>query len=145
MRGFPAVRGEAAPQPTFFTLGKAFTQLRTVTPWLAEMPFAPVRHALKYRAEAWQRFFRGEAGRPGFKRRGDDSVTIAQDVRIRDGMLHFPKIGPMRLRRRGDNPCPEGKPVKAVVKRVCGKWYAPVCHAIPARRAGTAATSSAST
>ena len=125
--------GAKPPSPSFFTLGKAFTQLWAVTPWLADMPFASVRYTLKYQAEAWQRFFRGEAGRPRFKRRGDDSVTIPQDVRIRDGMLHFPKIGPMRLRRRGGNPYADGKPVKAVVKRVCGKWYVTVCYAIPAQ------------
>ena len=125
--------GTKPPAPTFFTLGKAFTQLRAVTPWLADMPFSPVRYALKYQADAWHRFFRGEAGRPRFKQRGEDSVTIPQDVRIRDGILHFPKIGPMRLRRRGGNPYPDAKPVKAVIKRVCGKWYATVCYAIPAQ------------
>ena len=32
------------PGVSFFTLGKTFTQLRRVTPWLQEMPFAPVRY-----------------------------------------------------------------------------------------------------
>ncbi len=63
------------------------------TPWLQAMPYAPVRYALKYRADAWRRSIQGEAGRPRFKRRGRDSVTIPQDVRIRDGKLYFPKTG----------------------------------------------------
>ena len=96
--------GAKAPAPTFFTLGKAFTQLRAVTPWLQDMPFAPVRYALKYQADAWAAFFRGQAGRPRFKRRGNDSVTIPDDIRIRDGMLHIPRIGKMMLRRRGGTP-----------------------------------------
>ena len=75
--------GARPPAPTFFTLGKAFTQLRRVTPWPQAMPYVPVRYTLKHQADAWQRFFRGEAGRPRFKRRGRDSVTIPQDVRIR--------------------------------------------------------------
>ncbi len=118
------------PGVSFFTLGKAFTQLRRVTPWLQEMPFKPVRYALKYQADAWQAFFRGHARRPRFKRRGDDSVTLPDNVRIRNGMLYVPKIGPMRLRRRGGNPHPEGEPVQAVIKQRCGKWYATVCYSV---------------
>ncbi len=118
------------PGVSFFTLGKAFTRLRRVTPWLQEMPFAPVRYALKYQADAWQAFFSGRAGRPRFKRRGDDSVTLPDDIRIRNGMLYVPKIGPMRLRCRGGNPYPGGEPVQAVIKQRCGKWYATVCYSV---------------
>ncbi len=124
--------GARPPSPTFFTLGKAFTQLRRVTPWLQAMPYAPVRYTLKYQADAWRRFFQGEAGGPRFKRRGRDSVTIPQDVRIRDGKLYFPKIGWLRLRRRGGNPYPDAEPVQAVLKRVNGKWMATVCYAVAA-------------
>ena len=128
-----AHRCGAKPQaPTFFTLGKAFTQLRRVTPWLQAMPYAPVRYTLKYLADAWRRFFRGEAGRPRFKRRGRDSVTIPQDIRIRDGRLYFPRLGWLRLRRRGGNPYPDAEPVQVVLKRVNGKWMAVVCYAVAA-------------
>ena len=114
--------GATPPSPTFFMLGKAFTQLRRVTPWLQAMPYGPVRYTLKYQADAWRRFFRGEAGRPRFKKRGRDSVTIPQDVRIRDGKLWFPTIGWLRLRHRGGNPYPDAEPVQAALKRVNGKW-----------------------
>ena len=128
--------GAAPPPVSYFALSAAFKQLRDATPWLGELPFAPVPHTLKYQAEAWQRFFRGEAGRPRFKgRRGADSVTLPTDIRIRDGQLRFPKIGWMRLRRRGsgsNDPYPDGRPVRAVVKRDCGKWYAVVCYEIAA-------------
>ncbi len=33
----------------------------------------------------------------------------------------------MRLSRRGGNPYPEGRPVSATIKRICGKWYVTVC------------------
>ncbi len=69
--------GAEPPSVSFFTLGQAYTQLRRVTPWLLDLPFAPIRYTLKYQAEAWQRFFRGQGGRPRFKaRRGDDRVTF---------------------------------------------------------------------
>ena len=124
--------GSKPPSPSFFTLGKAFTQLRRVTPWLQEMPYAPVRYTLKHQADAWQRFFRGQAGRPRFKKRGSDSVTLPQDVRIEGARLHFPKIGWMRLSRRGGNPYAGARPVSARIKRVCGKWYVTVCYAVDA-------------
>ena len=92
----------------------------------------PVRYTLKHQADARQRFFRGEAGRPRFKRRGRASVTIPQDVRIRGDRLYFPKLGWLRLRRRGGNPYPDAEPVQATLKRVNGKWMAVVCHAIAA-------------
>ena len=123
---------ERLPGVSFFTLGKAFIQLRRVTPWLQEMPCAPVRYALKYQADAWQQYFRGEGGRPKFKRRGNDSVTLPDNIRIRDGKLHVPKIGPMTLRRRGGNPYPEGEPVKVVIRQVDGKWHATVCYKVAA-------------
>ena len=126
------MHGAKPPSVSFFTLGRAFIELRRATPWLQELPCAPVRYTLKYQSDAWAAFFRGQSGRPKFKRRGDDSVTIPDDVRIRDGMLRFPKIGLMRLRRRGGNPYPDGEPVQAVVKRVCGKWYATVCYRVTA-------------
>lgn len=124
--------GGRAPAPTFFTLGKAFTDLRRAVPWLQTMPFAPVRYTLKYQADAWQRFFEGTARHPRFKRRGADSVTLPDNVQIRDRRRWVPKIGWMALRRRGGNPYPEGRPVKAVLKRVNGKWTATVCYAVAA-------------
>ena len=126
------LNGATPPAPTFFALGRAFTRLRRDTPWLQAMPYAPVRYPLRYQADAWQRFLAGEAGHPRFKRRGTDSVTIPQDVRIRDGRLHVPKLGWLTLRRRGGNPYPDGVPKQAVLRRQGGKWMATVCDAIAA-------------
>ena len=121
-----------APSPTRFTLYKGFTDLRRATPWLQALPFSPVRHVLKYQADAWKRFFDGTAGRPRFKSRGADSVTIPDNVRICDGRLWFPKLGWLGLRRRGGNPYPEGRAVQVVVKRVGRRWFATVCYEIEA-------------
>ena len=124
--------GGRTPSPTFFTMAKAFTDLRRVTPWLQDMAFTAVRYTLKHQADAWRRFFDGTAGRPRFKRRGRDSVTIPQDVRIEDNRLWFPRLGWLALRRRGGNPYPEGRPVKAVLKRAGGRWMATVCYEVEA-------------
>jgi len=119
------------PSVSFFSLARWFTRLRRETPWLRELPCAPIRYVLKYQADAWQAAFRG-GGFPKFKgRRGDDCITIPSGtVRIRNNHLHFPKIGPMILRRRGGNPFSDGEPVQVIVKRRLGKWYATVTYAV---------------
>lgn len=118
------------PSTSFFTMGKWFTGLRRETDWLQALPFGPVRYTLKYQAEAFSSFFKG-SGFPRFKSRyGDDTVTIPDDVRIRDGKINIPKLGWYVIRRRGGNPYGDGKPVKAVIKRELGKWYYTVCYEV---------------
>jgi len=118
------------PSLSYQSMGVRFTALRRETPWLQRLPYHPVRYALKYQAEAWTRAFAG-GGFPRFKaRRGDDRFTIPQDVRVRDNVLIVPKVGRVRLSRRGGNPYAEYPPVKATVKRVHGKWYCVVVYRV---------------
>ncbi len=126
--------GEKPPSVSFFSLGKEFTGLRNEIPWLSEYSFAITRYVLKYQADAWKAFFRGEAGHPRFKSRhgSTPSFTIPWDVRIDGDMISIPRVGPMRIRRKGGNPYPEGKPVKAVVRKIAGKWYVTVCYEVEA-------------
>ena len=51
-------------------------------------------------------------------------------MKTKDAHLSIPGVGPVRLRRHGGNPYPEGKPVKASVVHECGKWYATVCYKV---------------
>ncbi|MXX30615.1 MAG: transposase, partial [Gammaproteobacteria bacterium] len=121
------------PAPTFFTLGKAFTTLRNSRgrEWLRELPFAEVRYTLKRQADAWQGFFKGQRARPKFKGRGCCmGFTIPGKVRIRNGFIAVPKIGEVRLRRRGGNPWPGGKPKQAVFKREGSKWFCTVFYEV---------------
>ena len=120
------------PSVSFQSMGLRFTALRRETPWLQRLPYVPVRYVLKYQAEAWTRAFAG-GGFPRFKaRRGDDSFTIPQNVRVRDNVLTVPKVGRVKLSRRGGNPYAECPPVKATVKRVNGKWYCVVVYKVGA-------------
>ena len=136
MEAWEAGKGEK-PSTSFFALAKRFTALRREIPWLGEMAYKPVRHALKYQADAWQAYFAGRAKRPRFHDKGrGDSVTLPSGtVRIDNDRLNVPRIGPMRLRRRGRNPYPEARPVQAVITRRFGKWYATVCYDV--NRPGT--------
>ena len=117
------------PSPTFFTLGKEFTHLRKRTPWLQELSFQIVRYALKYQADAWGVYFKGQRGRAKFKaKRGDDSFTIPVQVKLRKDHIYIPKIGWMVI--RGSTPYPDGKPINATVHQSCGKWYCSVTYEV---------------
>ncbi len=117
------------PSLTFQSLGVEFTKLRRETPWLQALPYAPVRYALKYQADAWKRAF-AHGGFPRFKARlGNDSFTIPGDEGITEnGWLRVPKIGWVKLTRNGGNPHSGCKPIRAVVKRELGKWYCVVFY-----------------
>ena len=147
-------RGEEKPSinTSFFALCKRFTALRRETEWLPEYSFTCVRYTLKYQADAWKAFYaktkagathKGDKpyrknglrkGTPNFKGKhgGDASFTIPEAVKIKNGKLHIPKVGYLRLRRRGGNPYPDGKPVKAIIKQRLDKWYATICYKVEA-------------
>ena len=127
--------GGRPPSPTFFTLGKAFSALRRSghAPWITELPFGVVRYTLKRQADAWQRFLKGEAGRPKFKGRACAmGFTIPDRVRIRDGRITIPKTGDYRLRRRGGSSHETGTPKQAVFTPEGGKWFCTVFYEVEA-------------
>ena len=128
---FKEGRGER-PSLRTFSLFTQFAELRRETPWLQELPFQAVREVLRQQASAWQMTF-GGAGFPKFKAKGrGDSVTFPSgSFHVRDGTVNFHKIGRMAIRRRGGDPYGECPVVKVVVRRVCGKWYAVLCHRVP--------------
>ena len=124
--------GAKKPSTSFFSLGKEFTQLRKEIDWMQEYSFKIVRQTLKYQADAWQGFYRGVRKHPRFhsKYGKRPSFTIPENVKIKDGQLHIPKVGWMRIRRKGGNPYPDGKPVKATVKKVGRQWRVSVIYEI---------------
>ena len=118
---------------SFFSLGKAFTQLRRELPWLHEHSFDIIRYTLKHQADAWHRYFNDPtSGRPRFKSReaDRDGFTIPDQVRIQARSIYIPKIGWCKLRRKGGNPYPDGKPKQARVFRRHGKWFAVIAYDI---------------
>ena len=118
------------PSVSTYSLNLRFTKLRRSTDWLQELPCHPVRYTLKYQADAWKEFFRGTRGKPRFKARHRcvPSFTIPGYIKIEDGRLLIPKLGYLKLSRRGGNPHPDGKPKQVTVKQVLGKWYAIVLY-----------------
>ncbi len=121
---------------TYFDQCKAPTECRRELPEMASMPAAVQRGTLKRLQEAFKGFFgRVAKGRaPGFLRfKGRhffDSINIVSGVKVGNGTLHVPGFGPMKIRRKGGNPYPDGRPVSAVLKRSGGKWHAIVCFKV---------------
>ena len=121
---------------SYFDQCKALTECRRDIPEMAECAVAIQRGTLKRLDEAFRHFFRrvkdGKApGFPRFKGRAFfNSISVVSGVKVRDGTLHVPSFGALKMRRRGGNPHPDGKPVSAVLKRELGKWHAVVCYAV---------------
>ncbi len=122
------------PQYSYFSLGKRFTKLRGTVDWLSEYSFAIVRYALKYQADAWQRYFKGTANRPDFhrKHKQTDSFTATKDLfKIVNDSVYIQKIGWMKFRRNGGNPYPDGEPIEITVRKEGRYWKMSVIYRIP--------------
>ena len=60
------------PRTTFFTWGPRFTRLRHATPWLMELPYAPLRATLRRWSQSWSNCFsssHAQRGKPTFHSR----------------------------------------------------------------------------
>ena len=124
-----------APSTTFPSLCKQFTELRRNTEWLRDLPCAPVRFTLNHQAEAWKRYFNGQAGRPKFKsKHGKRSVTFPDPNRfeILGGHIRLQRLGWFRLSRRGGDPYAHCEARSVTIKREGGRWYAVVQYRVPA-------------
>ncbi len=141
-RLWQAYRIGPKPVPTFFTLGRRFTQLRNDPDhaWLKDYPFACVRYNLKYLADAYQRYLKDPRteGKPRFKAKHFTvpAFTIPEAIRLDRDRLYVPKVGWLRL--AGSNLYADGKPLTVRV-RMEGtaphpKWYAYVTYAMPAEQ-----------
>ena len=127
----PHACGRRIDTPTLFTPGMTFKALWDAEPWLHDHSCAVVRDTLKYRSDARKAFIAGQGGWPKWKNCCRTPLfTIPDDVRIRDGCQAVPSVGRLSLRRRGGNPYPDGKPVKAVVRREDKLWYATICYRV---------------
>ena len=141
-RLWKAYRIGPKPRPNFFTLGRRFTVLRNDPDhaWLKDYPYACVRYALKYLADAYKRYLKEPRteGKPRFKARHFTvpAFTIPDAVQLDGDRLYVPKVGWLRL--AGSNQYADGKPLTVRV-RMEGtdqhpKWYAYVCYAVPAEQ-----------
>ena len=132
--------GPEKPKPnlSFFTLSQQFTALRHHPhyAWLQEYGYLEVRYSLKYLADAYREFRKGQRACPRFKRKHgtQDGFTITSKMKVRDNHLYIPRIGWLRL--KGSNLYAAGTPLQARIKqegtRSRPRWYAYIAYAVPA-------------
>ena len=112
--GGPECHGLERPPVTYQSLGVQFTQLRKATPWLAELPYLPVRYALKYQADAWKRAFE-RGGFPKFKWRRGRALRSTTGASARAGRADGASL---------DHACSAlaRRPATVRSRRACASW-----------------------
>jgi len=137
-QAFKNGKGER-PQTSYFSLGLEFTKLRHETKWMQELPANPVKHTLKYFADALKEAMAGKKGfpKPRSRKKTTPSFTIPSSagVRIRKvnkrySSLLIPLVGWVTLVRRGGNPWEDGTPKQVVLRHDGHRWRAFVSYEV---------------
>ncbi len=127
------------PSASYFSLGVEFTRLRHETDWLKELPANPIKHTLKYFADALKQAVQGKKGfpKPRSRRRTAPSFTLPskENFRIKNidrkySLLRIPLVGWVKLTRRGGNPWEDGAPKQVVLRHDGHRWRAFVFYEI---------------
>jgi putative transposase len=112
---------------TAFDQIRELTELRAVLPWLADVPRNVCAQVLVELDAAWQRFFRGLAGRPRFKAKGRDRAPMVEPhpklFRVESGAVALPKVGAVRAVIHRPT---AGTPKRCAVVRDGDQWFAVV-------------------
>lgn len=120
----------AAGSLNYVALAARLTLLRGEIPWLAAAPIHPLQQTLRDLDAAFQRFFKGVAGFPGFKSKGREALRFPdpKQFALEGDWLKLPKLGWMRLRL--SRPLPkDGRTLNITVSREGGHWFASLCVA----------------
>lgn len=113
------------PKPTPGALRKQLNAIkREEFPWMLEVTKNAPQMAIIQLGDAFQRFFKGQASYPTFKRKGiHDSFTITNDQFVLNGSLNrirIPNLGWVRLR---ESLRFNGKILSATVSGQADKWF----------------------
>ena len=136
-QAFKNGKGER-PETSYFSLGLEFTKLRHETDWMLELPANPIKHTLKYFADALKEAMAGKKGfpKPRSRAKTTPSFTIPSSagVRIRKvnkkySSLLIPCVGWVTLARRGGIPY-EGDPKQVVLRHDGHRWRAFVSYEV---------------
>ena len=131
------------PNTSYFSLGVEFTKLRHETDWLQELPANPIKHTLKYFADALKEAMAGKKGfpKPRSRNRHAPSFTLPskENFRIKNidkkySLLLIPRVGWVKMTRRGCNPWEDGVPKQVVLRHDGHRWRAFVFYEMEAER-----------
>lgn len=110
-------------KPNGFRLKKQLNAIkREQFPWMLEVHRDAAAQPFTHLQRAFERFFRGEARRPTFKKkRLHDSFYVANDkCRVKGRHVVLPKVGRVRMREVLRF---QGKLCGATVSRDAGRWF----------------------
>ncbi|MCY3624389.1 MAG: transposase [Candidatus Dadabacteria bacterium] len=137
-QAFKNGKGER-PSTSYFSLGVEFTRLRHETDWLLELPANPIKHTLKYFADALKEAMAGKKGfpKPRSRNRHAPSFTLPskENFRIKNidkkySLLLIPRVGWVKMTRRGGNPWKDGVPRQVVLRHDGHRWRAFVSYEV---------------
>ncbi len=127
------------PKTSYFSLGVEFTKLRHETQWMLELPANPVKHTLKYFADALGEAMAGKKGfpKPRSKKRTAPGFTLPstgqfgiRKLSSKYGLLRIQGVGWVKITRRGGNPWERGTPKQAVLRHDGHRWRAFVSYEV---------------
>ena len=133
------------PHTSYFSLGVEFTRLRYKTDWLLELPANPIKHTLKYFADALKETMAGKKGFPKPRSRNRHAPTFTlpskENFRIKNidkkySLLLISRVGWVTLARRGGNPWESGVPKQAVLRHDGHRWRAFVSYEVEVENPG---------
>lgn len=113
------------------TFSRELTQLKKEYEWLKEPDKWALQNALRNLDKAYERFFKGIAKRPKFKRKKDEcksyTTTLANgNIKVLDQCIQLPKLGLVRY--RDTRHCIEGTIVNVTISQEpSGKYYVSIC------------------
>ena len=127
------------PHTSYFSLGVEFTKLRHETEWLGELPANPVKHTLKYFADALGEAMRGKKGfpKPHSRNRHAPSFTLPSTGQFRIekrsrkySRLRIQGVGWVTLTREGGVPYPDSVAKQVVLRHDGHRWRAFVFYEV---------------
>ena len=137
-QAFKNGKGER-PHTSYFSLGVEFTRLRHETEWMRELPANPVKHTLKYFADALKEAMVGKKGfpKPRSRKRTAPSFTLPstgqfgiRELSRKYGLLRIQGVGWVKITRRGGNPWEDGAPKQVVLRHDGHRWRAFVFYEV---------------
>ena len=127
------------PHTSYFSLGVEFTKLRHETDWLQDVPANPIKYTLKYFSDALKEAMAGKKGFPKPRSRNRHAPTFTlpgkESFRIKNidkkySLLLIPKVGWVKMTRRGGNPWKDGAPRQVVLRHDGHRWRAFVFYEV---------------
>ncbi len=127
------------PSTSYFSLGVEFTKLRYKTEWMLELPANPIKHTLKYFADALKEAMAGKKGfpKPKSRNRHAPSFTLPskENFRIKNidkkySLLLIHRVGWVKMTRSGGNIWEDGLPKQVVLRHDGHRWRAFVSYEV---------------